>query len=131
MLCPRLLSAEPQQRIARTHPEPREEAPVIFRRQSVANVHHHDANLIVGPEQSVDDCAGDGEFAFAQLIENVLRVMGQFHQLFKAEEAGGSLDGMHPAEDAVQYFGIGAVLKREQVLFYLLDKFIALGNEIF
>ena len=103
---------------------------VALRRAAVAHVGHHEANLVVDPEERVDDGAGDGEFAFAQVVEQVLGVMGELDQGFKAEEAGGSLDGVHAAEDAVDYLGVGTVLEGEQVLFDLLDELIALGKEV-
>ena len=104
---------------------------VALRRAAFAHVGHHEADLVVDPEERIDDGAGDGEFALAQLIEQVFGVMGELDQFFKAEEAGGSLDGVHAAEDAVDDLGVGTILESEQVLFDLLNEFFALGNEVF
>ncbi|OIQ76748.1 hypothetical protein GALL_415630 [mine drainage metagenome] len=57
--------------------------------------------------RSHDDIHDGGiqrELEVAQLVEQVLRAMAQFHHFCRIQESGAALDGMKSAEDFVQQF---------------------------
>ena len=81
-------------------------------------------------EQSGDDGCANLELAFAQHPQQVLARMGELFKALEAEEAGGSLDGMHRTEDVCQQGGIVRPLFQVgQAALHAVQAFLAFDQE--
>jgi hypothetical protein len=79
------------------------------------------------------DCrqfAADGDFAVAQLVEDVFDLVREGFDEVAFDDAGATLDGVCGAEDGAEIVGVvGRLLELEQAVFHGEQLVAALGDE--
>ena len=103
----------------------------VFVGCSAMQVIDHLTELIERGENQVHHVAGNFVLAFAQYVEHVFGVMGEFDDVRVAEESGSAFDGVESAKDAIEKLGIlWRRFERDQILVQLLEEFLTFGEVV-